>query len=107
MATFSEIGSGGCEVSGISYGTYAQAVFFPQTRSVRKGVCHSKDKIPKATVIAMYPDGSATKTWLQGLSDDQWTVTSFNALNRQVCIDVVATSSEILHTLTLTLPAIV
>jgi len=105
-SVYDEFSDGGISTSGFAQHELNKPTFFPQTRSARKGVCSSKDRIPKATVIAMYPESSSTRNWLEGLTDDQWTVTSFNALNRQVCIDVLGRESQILNTLTLTLPPI-
>ncbi len=107
MDTYTIVASGGGTVSGLNPGLVNVIPFFPQTQSVKKGVCSLTDRIPKVTVIAMYPDGSSTKTWLQNLADDQWLVTSFNPQKRQVCIDVTATESELINTVTLDLPGIV
>ena len=64
--------------------------------------CSSYQKISKKTVIAMFDQGSRTRTWLESLTNDQWEITSFNPKSREVCFNV-SNKADLLH-LSLTLP---
>ena len=50
--------------------------------------CQSHETINKKTVIAMLPAGSGTRTFLESLDDDAWTVFAFNSQTREVCINI-------------------
>lgn len=65
--------------------------------------CMPPPSISKATVKAMFED-STTGDFLAKLADDQWSIVSFEAETRLVCIDVVTDSGT--NHLNLTLPAI-
>lgn len=55
----------------------------------RNNACFPYRTISKKTVIASFDEGSITRTWLESLDDDQWSVDSFAPETRQVCATVV------------------
>ena len=67
--------------------------------------CHQQPNIEKSTVIASFEEGSGTRIYLEGLSDENWDVLSYNPEERLVCLVLTATTGHI-HTLSLTLPVI-
>lgn len=50
--------------------------------------CSSNERISKKTVIAMLAEGSKQREWLESIDESQWTVTSFNSNQREVCVEV-------------------
>lgn len=65
--------------------------------------CASPPSISKKTVLAMFEAETGTRIWLDSLSDNQWTITSFDPDSRVVCIDLLS-DSGIEHHVALTLP---
>lgn len=70
---------------------------------MRKRACSGKTTISQAAVKAYLTDGSRTKRWLEQLEDDQWTVTSYDPITREVCMEIV-TEQGLLRPLSITLP---
>lgn len=64
--------------------------------------CSFYEKISKRTIKSMFEVGTKTRTWLDSIEDNDWTVTSFDPSIRVVCFDVLSKSNT--HHMSLTLP---
>lgn len=51
--------------------------------------CVSQENISQSTVIAMLPEGSKQREWLESINRDKWTITSFDSKRREVCINII------------------
>lgn len=74
---------------------------------ITRSACVPSATISKQTVLACFPIGSTTRTWLSNLEDSQWTITNFVPQTRLVCADVTSKNGKIVTHLALTLPVVV
>ena len=71
-------------------------------RGIYRRRCHKQDTLSKRTFLAMLEEGSSTANFFDKLTDDQWSITSFDAQTRQTCVKVT-TDNNTSH-LSITLP---
>ena len=58
--------------------------------------CQAKQRLSQATVLAYLPEGTRIQEMFLGMSLDEWEVTSFNPLKREVCVTLLNDGGETL-----------
>ena len=64
----------------------------------RKRACIATERLSKVTLKAMVTGGTAD--FFESLSDDQWDIQSFNAMNRNVCVVLYSATTLLARSLT-------
>jgi hypothetical protein len=71
----------------------------------KRNACHSpENRLSKAAFLGMMLDDSQTKIYFQNLNEDQWTITSFDHVKREVCIEITSLNSMQTHNITYMIP---
>ena len=67
--------------------------------------CQATQRLSQATLLAYLPEGSKIQEMFLGMSLDEWEVISFNSRTREVCVELLNDSKNVL--LSFIIPAIV
>lgn len=54
-------------------------------RGIYRRRCYKQDALSKRTFLAMLEEGSSTADFFDKLTDDQWSITSFDAQTTGLC----------------------